>query len=375
MQHGLHTAETASERLSIVPLTPDRYAEWDEFCLASPDAWFWHTSQWLEYTLRYRPDLQPRSESFLCLHEGSVVAVCPLIVETHAHGTESIREFSYGGDAEPAPALAGALPEKARKEVLQRVFAHVDELAGRINIARASFRMSPLAPSFWNSPFQAANPLLRLGFSDISLATQVIDLSQDEEALRHGMRSEHRLHVNRASKSLETTVLDAATATQEQFDQYRVMHRRAAGRVTRPIETFQMMYGWIRAGSAILCSASLQGKAVGFILVSLYKDGAYYSSGCRDLDHGGASVGHLLQWRTIQWLKQQGVRRYEVGIQVYANQPHAMVSERELSIALFKRGFGGVATPLWRGEKFYDRSYCLATLRERAEKYAATIVA
>ena len=79
MQHGLHTAETASERLSIVPLTPDRYAEWDEFCRASPDAWFWHTSQWLEYTLHYRPDLQPRCESFFCLHQGAVVAICPLI--------------------------------------------------------------------------------------------------------------------------------------------------------------------------------------------------------------------------------------------------------------------------------------------------------
>lgn len=89
MGEGLHAAEDVSEKLAIVPLTPDRYREWDRFCLESPDAWFWHTSQWLEYTLHYRPDLQPRSESFLCLAEDSPVAVCPLIIETYTRGTDS----------------------------------------------------------------------------------------------------------------------------------------------------------------------------------------------------------------------------------------------------------------------------------------------
>jgi hypothetical protein len=375
MRDGLHTTEAAAEKLTIVPLTPDRYAEWDRFCLESPDAWFWHTSRWLEYTLRYRPELQPRSESFLCLRADSVAAICPLIVEIHTRGTESIREFSYGGDAGPAPALAGSLSGKKRKEVLQRVFTHVDELAAKLKIARSSFRLSPLAPAFWKSDTQKPNPLVKLGFSDISLASQMIDLQPDELQLLREMRKGHRADITRAERMLQTAALDKENITLETFERYRLLHHKAAGRVTRPLVTFQMMHSWIREGSAILCAASLDGVDVGFAVVSVYKEGAYYSSSCEDPEHNHLPIGHILQWRVMQWLKRRGISRYEIGVQLYSSQPHAVVSDKELKIAFFKRGFGGFAVPFWRGEKFYDRSYCLAVLKDRAEKYSATVAA
>ena len=372
MREHSHTAE-AAEKLTIVPLTPDRYAEWDQFCLASPDAWFWHTSQWLEYTLHYRPELQPVSESFLCLRDSSVVAICPLIVETRGSGADSIREFSYGSDAAPAPALAGSLSEKFRKEILQRVFAQVDELASKIKVVRASFRMSPIAPSFWRSDAQKPNPLLKFGFSDISLASQVIDLQPDELQLLRAMRKGHRADITRAERTLQADILDRENIAHERFESYRRLHHKAAGRVTRPSETFEMMRQWITQGTAILCAASLDGVDVEFALVSLYKDGAYYSSSCEDPEHNHLPIGHLLQWKVVQWLKQRGIRKYEIGLQVYSSQPHMIASDKELKIAFFKRGFGGFAVPFWRGEKFYDRRYCLTILTQRAEKFAATV--
>ena len=112
---------------------------------------------------------------------------------------------------------------------------------------------------------------------------------------------------------------------------------------------------------------------MGFALISVYKDGAYYSSSCEDPEHNHLPIGHILQWKTMQWLKQHGIRRYEIGMQLYASQPHAVVSEKELKIAFFKRGFGGEAVPLWRGEKFYDRQFFLDTLAARAQAFAATL--
>lgn len=374
MQENSQTLE-AADKLTIVPLTPERYAEWDQFCLHSPDAWFWHTSQWLEYTLRYRPELQPRSYSFFCLHTGSVAAVCPLILETYNRDADPMREFSYGGDTGPAPALADTLSEQTKKKVLQSAFAYVDELARQLNVARASFRMSPLAGSFWDAPIPKPNPLLKLGFSDVSLTTQVIGLVADEQQLLVGMRKGHRADITRSEKLLQATVLDKDSVTSESFERYRMLHHRAAGRVTRPLATFQMMYNWIRDGLAILSVANLHGKDVGFALVSVYKDGAYYSSSCEDPEHNDLPIGHILQWRALQWLQRHSVRRYEIGLQFYSSQPHAIVSEKESNISFFKRGFGGSPVPLWRGERFYDKQYCLTILRERAEKYAATLSA
>jgi hypothetical protein len=374
MQENTQTLK-AAEKLAIIPLTPDRYAEWDQFCLGSPDAWFWHTSQWLEYTLHYRPELQPSSHSFFLIQDGSVAAICPLLIETYNREEGTVREFSYGADAGPAPVLADGLSEKTKRDVPKRAFAYIDELADRLKIVRASFRMSPLASSFWNATSTRINPLLKSGFSDISLATQVIDLSQDEKGLLREMRKGHRADITRAERILQATVLDTDTITQEAFERYRLLHRKAAGRVTRPLATFQMMYDWIRNGLAILSVATLNGVDVGFALISVYKDAAYYSSSCEDPEHNNLPIGHILQWRAIQWLKRHSVRKYEIGLQLYGSQPHAIVSEKESNISFFKRGFGGDAVPLWRGEKFYDKQYCATILRERAEKYAATVIA
>jgi hypothetical protein len=375
MQKQAFTPKTPAVELEFIPLTPERYADWNAFCLKSPDGWFWHTTQWLEYTLHYRPDLQPQSESFLCLQRGEVAAICPLVVEAYATGTGVAKEFSYGGDFVPAPAFAEGLSEKSRKAVTQAAFAHIDARAAALRVDRGSFRISSVARSFWSNQFPRANPLVRLGFNDISLATQVLDLASDEAQILRHMRKGHRADIARAEKLMRATVLDEHTITQEQFDNYRLLHCKAAGRVTRPLATFEMMLEWIRSGQAILCAATLDDKDVGFALVSVYKDGAYYSSSCEDPEYNHLPIGHLLQWRVIQWLKEHGIRRYEIGIQPFGDQVHFTPSEKELRIGFFKRGFGGQTVASWRSEKFYNQEYCLQVLHERAKRYAQTAVA
>ena len=373
MPESLTTRQNAYRGLRIVPLSSESCADWDHFCQESDDAWFWHTTSWLNYTLNYRPELQPRSQSFLCLNGAQVVTICPLLLETHQIGGAAVGEFSFGGDAGPAPAFANALSEKVRKAATRAVFSYVDSLAEKMDVQRVSFRMSPPAPSFWTSGIPQPNPLVRLGFSDISMSTQVIDLSADEQQLLRSMRKGHRADIARAGKLMQSRVLDRDTITPEAFERYRLLHHKAAGRVTRPLETFHMMHAWIRQGLAVLASASLDGRDVGFALVSVFKDGAYYSSSCEDPEFNHLPIGHILQWKAIQWLKSHGVRRYEIGMQLYGPQPNAAASEKELRIAFFKRGFGGVAVPLWRGEKFYSREYYLRIAGQRMEQYATSL--
>jgi hypothetical protein len=373
MQESFRTGQDVFGSLRIVPLSSESYPDWDRFCQQSDDAWFWHTTQWLKYTLHYRPELRPRSQSFLCLDDTQILAVCPLIHETHQTEASEIGEFSYGSDAGPAPAFANALPERTKKAAMKAVFSHVDFLAKRLNVQRSSFRMSSPAPSFWKSSVPQPNPLMKLGFCDTSMATQVIDLSIEGQQLLRNMRKGHRADISRAEKLMQAAVFDQDTITLEAFERYRLLHQKAAGRITRPLETFNMMYEWIRKGLGILSFASINGRDIGFALVSVYKDGAYYSSSCEDPEYNHLPVGHILQWKTIEWLKRHNCRHYEIGVQFYGSQPHTPISEKELKIAFFKRGFGGSAVPYWRGEKFYDSQYCFRVLNERAAKYAATI--
>ena len=359
-----------TDEITLVPLEQNRYAIWDQFCLENSEAWFWHTSHWIEYTLHYRPDLRPQSRSFICLLRDRVVAICPLILESYAATPMVSAEFSFGGDATPMPALADDLSDADRKMVSQAVFGRVDALARELKVGRVSFRAAPVSPHFWNLPQPQENPLMKLGFQDISLATQVIDLSPDETQLLRDMRKGHRADITRAAKLLDAFVLDKDTITRKSFESYRMLHHKAAGRVTRPLATFEMMFQWIQQGTAVLCCAKLGALDVGFALVSVYKDAAYYSSSCEDPEHNFLPIGHILQWKVMQWLKTHGIRRYEIGMQPFPGQSHTLVSDKELRIAFFKRGFGGMAVPFWRGEKFYSREYYVQVSERRTRAFA-----
>ena len=366
-------SDKIADKISIATLDSNHRDAWDAFCLQSSEAWFWHTTHWLDYTLHYRPEFTPASHSFFVLAGDQIAAVCPLILETSRGPEGDIRQFSYGGDAGPAPAFADALSPKTKKAVRQALFSHLDELVIANRVHRISFRGTPPAPSFWQSPYPQPNPLLREGFSDISWLSQVIDLSKPEDQLFREVRHGHRYDIERAAKIMTAEVFDRSNITREQFERYRLLHHKAAGRVTRPLSTFEMMHRWIQEGLAVLVSARLGDRDVGFALISTYKDGAYYSSSANDPDVNDLPIGHLLQWRAMQWLKAHGIRYYEIGVQLFASQPHTIVSKKEWNISNFKRGFGGVTIPYWRGEKFYDEDYCRRVLQERADLYARTL--
>ncbi len=273
----------------------------------------------------------------------------------------------------PAPAFADGLSAKTRKAVSKALFRQTDELAIANRVHRISFRVAPPAPFFWRFTHPHPNPLLREGFSDISWLTQVIDLSKPEDQLFREIRNGHRNDIQRAEKIMSASVFDRTNITSDQFERYRLLHYKAAGRTTRPLSTFEMMHRWIQEGFAVLTCATLEGKDIGFTLTSVYKDGAYYSSGCNDLEFNDLPIGHLLQWRTMQWLKAHEIRHYEIGIQFYASQPHTIVSRKDWNISCFKRGFGGFTVPNWRAEKFYDEAFCRRVLEERAALYSRSL--
>lgn len=214
----MHTGLSSkiADKLSISFLDSNNREAWDAFCLQSSEAWFWHTTKWLDYTLEYRPELAPVSHSFFVAVGGEIAAICPLVLETSVEPGGSIRQFSYGGDAVPAPAFAGSLSAKTRKAVRKALFRQIDELAIANRVQRISFRMAPPAPFFWQSNHPLPNPLLREGFCDISLLTQVIDLAKPEDQLFRELRGDHRRGIKRAGEIMSTSIFDSSNITSDQ---------------------------------------------------------------------------------------------------------------------------------------------------------------
>ncbi len=356
----------------IVKLTQDKYKEWNDFCLKSNDAWFWHTTDWIEYILNYSPGLETKDLSFLVYKRDKLQAAVLLTLESHKIDEKKIPEFSFGGWPIPTPVLSDDLTriEKDRIErdlVHEFIFNEIDRVARCHNVARVSMRQTPLSYDFLK-PKIPFNYLMKFGYNDISSNTQIIDLNKTEDELWNDLRRNHRRNIKKGS-NFNIAVYTAENITWEIFNAFKEMHHKAAGRKTRPDKTFESMYEWIKENLAFLVAAEYEGKYIGFEYYNLYKNNVYGSSAANDPDYGHLPVRHTIEWKALLWMKQNNVKFYEIGQQQYGAQPHDFPDKKQIDISHFKKGFGGFTIPWFMAEKYYDKDYFLKINQERINKF------
>jgi len=343
--------------MDFIAYTDDKELLWNEFCLKSDDIWYWHTRPWLGYCLLYgKEKFKSRELSFMVMDDTGVLAVCPLLLEkvVQPDGTDYY-EFYTSGSGGPgiAPALRNDLNEDRHEKILKVMFERVDALAKEYGVVKAGFRTTPLS-----NRGCVYNELMKYGYLDSSLNTRLIDLSSTLERLWSAFRKGHKYDTKRGEKTYQIHIYDQTNADKDAFEQYRLLHHKTAGRITRPIETFEMMYRWMLAGEAMLCGVSRDGQFAGFSYILLYKGAAFYASASDDPDfETDIPISHVIQWKIINWLKENGFKTYEIGTQQFGPQLHDLPSPKDQSISFFKRGFGGRTLPVFRGFKYYDKDF------------------
>jgi len=357
--------------IKVVTLTAGTCGQWDAFCMESDDAWFWHTAGWRAYSLILRPQRKSVDHSFMLYKGDELFAVCPLISELNEDGK---KQFSFGGLPCPLPAVRRGLSREKKEKIRSDAFAHIDSLARQAGVSRALFKADPLSFVFIDGA-DRYNHLVKYGYLDVSLATQVIDLSHTPEELSGAVTKGHNYDIDKAGKELEVAIYTKDTMSREIFDGYRLLHQKAAGRVTRPLETFEMMYQWIRKGNAFLACAAKGSVPVAYSLFIAYKQGAYYASSCTEPadEFSKLCANHLIQWKVIEFLKENGYRRYEIGWQQFGCLLHDFPTEKDIAISRFKRGFGGACVPLCIGEKYFSAAYFVQVYSRRVQQYASHI--
>jgi hypothetical protein len=345
-------------------------AEWDQFCLDSDDAWFWHTSEWLEYTIHLRPQFHTEQKSFCVKENGRMVAISPLLLNTLNEDGDEVKYFSYDRYQGVPPAIRNNISKKERFRILAFIFSAIDKIASENDVDLMLTKFSPLARSYEKT----SNYLERYGFLNTSLSTSVIDLTHAPDYLLSDMRKGHRYNVKKGMEYYTVKIFDKENITREDFAGYQTLHHKAAGRMTRPQITFDLMYSWIKSGNAILAGLSYKDNYIGYSLIIVYKNGAYYGSACDDPEADVPIPLHpLLQWYVIKWLKKEEYKIYELGLQQFGIQIYDFPSEKDLSISFFKRGFGGEIVPVFSGEKFYSGSFFRKKMEQRIKKYCQIV--
>lgn len=163
-----------------------------------------------------------------------------------------------------------------------------------------------------------------------------IDLSLSDDELGKDRRATHRQRIKWGLEHLSIEVLTAATVTPAIFDEYRAFHARIAGRVTRPIGSWDAMLDWVRSGAGELVVGRLDGALVAASLCFDALDTTYYASAVYDRAQFEHPIGHAIVWTMICRAKARGMRFFDVGAVFAADEP---VSEKERAIGHFKHGF------------------------------------
>lgn len=337
--------------MHYVPLTSNESNNWHCTVMQSDDAWFWHSPDWLEFVKAVGAGSLVEDLSFLIYNDRDVVAICPVILEER----DGYRRFSYLGEFIPFPAFRQGITPYLRLKAIEFYAKTLSEFAAIRDVAYTRVAVPVLAPSSISGGV-ASNPLLRHGYLDLPAATQLISLQETEEALWSAVRKGHKSDIKRAKSACEIRFWERESITNAKFDEYRLLHARDAGRVTRSSVTFEIMLGWIRQGTAILVEASHSGAAAAFALVILFREGAYYASSCTDPEMARVSAMHLIQWELIRWLKSRGVRNYDIGAQFFGPRWDYVPSAKDISIAGFKRGLGGITRRVDSVERFFSAS-------------------
>ena len=213
-----------------------------------------------------------------------------------------------------------------------------------------------------------ANPFIRYGYIDLPYQTQIIDLRNNLEYLWDNIRKGHKSDIKKAANIIKVNIWNSENISVGKFRQYQALHQKDARRVTRSQKTFDLMYDWCRIGEAILVEAVFNNKSVGFALVIVYKEGAYYGSACKDPEHNKLPVSHLIQWEIIKYLKNCSISFYDIGIQDYSLQWFKPSSEKDVNISIFKRGFGGTTVPLITSEYYFSKELMRDRFIERMNK-------
>jgi hypothetical protein len=349
-------------------LTPELEARWNAFAEASADAWFWHTTHWIEFARALTPSRWVRDCSFIIREGEEWCAICPVVLEQDGDR----RIFGYSGGPVPMPAFAYGITQARRERLLRSYVAMLDALAREHDVAYVSVKVPSVAASYLEHAGPYTNPLARHGYFDLPHMTQIIDLQADEAQIWSSVRKGHKADIKRAASQCDVRFWDESTVTTERFAAYQALHRKDAGRATRSQETFDQMLGWVRRGHAVLVEASRQDRPAEFALIMRFGSGAYYGSACKDPDQQEIPALHLLQWEAMRWLKARGVRWYDLGPQEFGPLWHHVPEEKLVSIARFKRGFGGSTIPLMTGEYFFSIEEFERVFQHRMDAYVAS---
>lgn len=329
---------------------------WDSYVSRIDHATYAHSYFWVNYLEKF-PFVEKNS-SFLLLDDNQeIMAVCIMAFSNTPEG----RFLSFSGTPCVTPIVSIAIPESHRRKVYLALSEEIERFCTENSIIRINLTLPPIQNQI-SGKFSQSRDLFKLidwGFHYYAQNSLVLDLSLGEQKLNENLNKFHRKHVRKtASQGVQVGIFNLNSERKKissLFEKFLQEHIASAGRLTRPIATWEAMQQAVFEGQATLFVSLFNEEPVSFLLCGHFGKSAFgWSQVNVEKFERELSPRHHLEWTAISHFANNGFETYEIGERYLEKQLMHSPTEKEISIAEFKERFGAMLLPRIYWIKFKD---------------------
>ena len=325
---------------------------WKKIVDETSYSWVWST--YAQYKFRISV-LQAsgrlvKDKSFILLQEGKSCGLAPLLFVKGVNfkGIQASYDIPL-----PWPMITDSVEDysKAEEFMLDEIELRIQEIGAK----KLSFWLSP--PGLGDNFMKRFRDIVRKrGFIDASYSSHYFDITP---TTLEGVRKRYRRYVKKFGDNYELMVLGHDDCYSNLSNQYMARHVMDAGKVYRPIETYEAQIDLIRNKEGFMIQArnKANDKVVGMLIVSCFKKSAYDNSVAVHPDYQKEYVSHLMKWKAIQHMQQLDIDHYELGKAAISPTYFLQPDNKSYGITHFKEGWSrGCLKKALIAEKYYSKS-------------------
>tara|TARA_B100000886_G_C20425292_1_gene493656 strand:- start:759 stop:1763 length:1005 start_codon:yes stop_codon:yes gene_type:complete len=168
-----------------------------------------------------------------------------------------------------------------------------------------------------------------------------IDLKHELSEIKSNLRKRYKQYINFGLRELNIKIFTSKNITWNEFEEFMKLHIKESGRQTRSQKTWERQYQSVKNDQAFLIKADLYGKSVSFGLFFYSKNHCDYSVSVSRRELFDKPIFHSLMWSAIVHAKKLNIDSFELGPCYPLKAINYEPTNKEISIAKFKGGFGG----------------------------------
>ena len=297
--------------------------DWNEVLNNSSEVAVAHLKSSTEYNIVY---YKGENLSFVLYDNNKAVGVFPLF----AHKNEGFWMISGDGQYLIRPLFINNISKKVKKRLENKIASIINFISQKLEVKLIKLVDFNMALSSWY--------LLWLRTANNVFVTHefMINLTLTIDEIRLCFRKSYKPLTNKTFNEWDVSVFDGTI--DDTFEEFRLLHKEVAGRETRSRESWYIQKMQIMSKNAFLVTIRDKDILIGAGFFTYTKDIGVYSVGAYKRELFDKPIGHVVQMKAIQVLKEKGCKLYHIGQKVTPLDNYNP-SEKEKSISHFKEGF------------------------------------